>query len=98
LLNIRTDFKVTTMVYRQGQGDVTLPPIAELSPEEKAILSYVLQGNTNAVIARQLGVTEAIAKGRLRRLLRKINVENRTQAVIWALANQPELDTPCGYV
>jgi two-component system nitrate/nitrite response regulator NarL len=81
------------MVHQRGQGRVAPPLIAELSSPEKAILSHVLQGNTNAVIARQLGVTEAVAKFRLRRLLRKINVENRTQAVIWALANLPELDT-----
>ena len=71
----------------------------ELSPEERALLSNVLQGNTHAVIAWQLGVTEAIAKTRLKCLLHKIGVENRTQAAIWALANLPELNTIlCGFV
>jgi DNA-binding NarL/FixJ family response regulator len=46
--------------------------VLELSPEERALLSNVLQGNTNAVIAQQLGITEAAAKGRLHHLLRKI--------------------------
>ena len=62
--------------------------VLELSPEERALLSNVLQGNTNAVIAQQLGITEAAAMGRLHRLLRKIGVQNRTQAAIWALANR----------
>ena len=62
--------------------------VLELSPEERALLSNVLQGNTNAVIAQQLGITKAAAKGRLHRLLRKIGVQNRTQAAVWALANR----------
>ena len=62
--------------------------VLELSPEERALLADVLQGNTDAVIAQQLGITEAAAKGRLHRLLRKIGVQNRTQAAVWALANR----------
>jgi DNA-binding NarL/FixJ family response regulator len=90
------------MPHQRGQGYLASLSVAhsvELSPEEEAILSHVLQGSTNAVIALQLGVTEANAKLRLRCLMRKINVENRTQAAIWALANLPELDpTPRGFV
>jgi DNA-binding CsgD family transcriptional regulator len=63
---------------------------ARLSVQESEILSHVLEGHTNAVIARQLAITEAAAKVRLKRLLRKIKVDNRTQATIWALANLPE--------
>lgn len=63
---------------------------ARLSVRESEILSHVLEGHTNAVIARQLAITEAAAKVRLKRLLRKIKVDNRTQATIWALANLPE--------
>jgi DNA-binding NarL/FixJ family response regulator len=64
-----------------------------LSHRERELLSRVLEGHPNKVIARHLGVTEAAAKVHLESLLRKINVDNRTQAVIWALGNQPERDT-----
>ena len=43
------------------------------------------------MIARHLGMAEATAKVYLQSLLRKIKVENRTQAAIWALSNFPEL-------
>jgi two-component system, NarL family, nitrate/nitrite response regulator NarL len=66
---------------------------ASLSLQEKEMLSHVLEGHPNKVIARHLGVTEAAAKVHLESLLRKINVDNRTQATVWALANLPELDT-----
>jgi DNA-binding CsgD family transcriptional regulator len=63
------------------------------------MLSHVLEARSNAVIARHLGMTEADAKIQLQNLLRKIGVDNRTQAVIWALANLPELsETPRGFV
>jgi two-component system nitrate/nitrite response regulator NarL len=62
---------------------------ASLSLREKDLLFHVLEGHPNKVIARHLGVTEAAAKLQLKRLLRKINVDNRTQATIWALRNLP---------
>jgi DNA-binding CsgD family transcriptional regulator len=63
-----------------------------LSHREKELFSYVLEGYPSKVIAQHLGVTEALARVQLERFLRKIRVENRTQATVWALANLPELD------
>jgi two-component system nitrate/nitrite response regulator NarL len=72
---------------------------AGLSLQEKELLSHVLEGHSNEVIARHLGLTEANAKVHLACLLRKIRVKNRTQAAIWALANLSELDgTPRRFV
>jgi two-component system nitrate/nitrite response regulator NarL len=64
-----------------------------LSPREKEILSYLVAGDSNKAIARCLGITEATVKVHLKSVQRKIRVENRTQAAIWALAHLPELDT-----
>ena len=63
-----------------------------LSPREKEILSHLVAGHSNKLIARHLGITEATVKVHLKSVLRKIRVENRTQAAIWALANLPELN------
>jgi DNA-binding CsgD family transcriptional regulator len=65
---------------------------ASLTLREKDLLLHVLEGHPNKVIAQHLGVTEAAAKFQLKRLLRKINVDNRTQATIWALRNLPNVD------
>jgi DNA-binding NarL/FixJ family response regulator len=67
---------------------------AGLTPFERELLSYVLDGLPNKVIAQHLGVTETNAKVELGSLFRKINVESRTQATIWALSNLPELHVP----
>jgi DNA-binding NarL/FixJ family response regulator len=70
-----------------------------LSPREKEILSHLFASRSNKLIARELAIAEGTVKVHLKSLLRKIGVENRTQAVIWALANLPELKViPRGFV
>lgn len=64
-----------------------IPPhtcLNEPSPREKEILRCLVLGYTNKVIARHLGITEATVKVHLKNLLKKLHVENRTQAAIWA--------------
>jgi DNA-binding CsgD family transcriptional regulator len=62
-----------------------------LSPNEDEMLLDVLEGHSNKLIAQRLGVTEAAAKSQLEGLLRKISVDNRTQATVWALKYAFEL-------
>jgi two-component system, NarL family, nitrate/nitrite response regulator NarL len=71
---------------------------ARLSPREKEILSHVVGGHSNKLIARELGITEATVKVHLKSVLRKIGADNRTQAAIWALANLPEINVPRSFV
>jgi two-component system nitrate/nitrite response regulator NarL len=58
-----------------------------LSPREQEILRALVTGASNKVIAYKLGITEATVKVHLKTLLRKIDVNNRTQAAIWAMNN-----------
>jgi len=72
---------------------------SRLSAREREVLSHLLAGHANKVIARHLGTTEAAVKVHLKNLLRKINVDDRTQAAIWALSNLTDLgDIPRGFV
>jgi two-component system, NarL family, nitrate/nitrite response regulator NarL len=64
-----------------------------LSPREREVLALLVEGHSNKVIAHRLGMTEATVKVHIKSILRKIGVENRTQAAVWALANLPELDS-----
>ena len=54
---------------------------------EGQILRILLNGYSNKMIARKLGITEATVKARLKALMRKVNAQNRTQAAIWGVAN-----------
>lgn len=60
---------------------------SRISERDKQILGRLLRGDTNKVIAIDLGVTEATVKVNLKSLLRKLNCANRTQAAIWAMNN-----------
>jgi two-component system nitrate/nitrite response regulator NarL len=61
--------------------------IRGLSPREQEILQSLVTGASNKMIAIKLGITEATVKVHLKTLLRKIDVNNRTQAAIWAMNN-----------
>ena len=63
--------------------------VYRLSPRESEILSHLVDGHSNKGIARILGITEATVKVHLKSVQRKIRVDNRTQAAIWALSNLP---------
>jgi two-component system nitrate/nitrite response regulator NarL len=58
-----------------------------LSDRERQILDSLIKGHSNKLIARSCEITEATVKVHMKSILRKIQVGNRTQAAIWALAN-----------
>jgi two-component system nitrate/nitrite response regulator NarL len=57
-----------------------------LSPREKTILRYIIEGCANKVIARKVAISEATVKVHVKSILRKIHVHSRTQAAIWGLS------------
>ena len=58
-----------------------------LSEREAQILDGLVKGHANKVIARTCEITEATVKVHMKSILRKIRVDNRTQAAIWAMEN-----------
>jgi two-component system nitrate/nitrite response regulator NarL len=60
-------------------GDLT-----GLSRRELAILRTLMEGASNKVIARRLVITESTVKVHMKTILRKLRLQNRTQAAIWA--------------
>jgi len=61
-----------------------------LSSRELAILRLFMQGASNKVIARQLAITEATVKVHNKAILRKLRLQNRTQAAVWAHSHLSE--------
>ncbi len=58
---------------------------APLTAREKEILSLMAQGYANSEIALELGVSEKTVKNHISSILRKMNVRDRTAAVVAAL-------------
>lgn len=65
--------------------DKTFP---QLSPREKSILRCLVEGDSNKCIARKINIAEATVKVHIKAILRKIRVQNRTQAAIWGMNNR----------
>ncbi|MEZ5666558.1 MAG: response regulator transcription factor [Alphaproteobacteria bacterium] len=66
-----------------GEADRTI----DLSAREEEILSHIVAGHANKVIARELDISEATVKSHVKSLLRKLQFSNRTQAAIWAVGS-----------
>jgi two-component system, NarL family, nitrate/nitrite response regulator NarL len=58
-----------------------------LSFREASILRCLMEGGSNKVIARKCDIAEATVKVHLKSICRKLNVNNRTQAALWAKAH-----------
>ena len=56
-----------------------------LSAREIEILESIMKGMANKVNARQFDICEATVKVHVKAILRKLGVENRTQAATWAV-------------
>jgi DNA-binding NarL/FixJ family response regulator len=59
----------------------------QLSPRERSILNFLIEGDSNKSIARKIDIAEATVKVHVKAILRKIRVHNRTQAAIWGMNN-----------
>jgi two-component system, NarL family, nitrate/nitrite response regulator NarL len=69
------------------------PTVRKLSAREAEILSHLMEGAANKVIARKLDVAEATIKVHIKAILRKIGAANRTQAAMWASTHLPSSNT-----
>ena len=59
----------------------------QLSPRETSILRCLVEGDSNKCIARKIDIAEATVKVHVKAILRKIRVQNRTQAAVWGMKN-----------
>ena len=59
--------------------------ISPLTPREVEILNYIAQGYLNKQIAAELGISEQTIKNHVTSILRKLNANARTEAVVVAI-------------
>jgi len=60
-------------------------PDSELSAREREVLNLIVRGKSNKEIATELGITESTVKCHVSVILMRLNVSDRTQAVVIAL-------------
>jgi DNA-binding NarL/FixJ family response regulator len=67
----------------EGGPDKAQCILPKLSSREECILRCIAEGDSNKIIARKMGIADATVKVHVKAILRKIGVQNRTQAAIW---------------
>jgi DNA-binding NarL/FixJ family response regulator len=63
-------------------------PVPELTPRHWDLLHLIAGGRTNSQIARQLGLAEGTVRTHLENIYGRLNVSNRTAAVIRAFPDR----------
>ena len=81
---------VASRVLRQfreleGVDESEDPLYVPLSAREIEVLDYIARGNSNKEIARALKISDQTVKNHITSILRKLAVNDRTQAVVYAL-------------
>jgi two-component system nitrate/nitrite response regulator NarL len=67
-------------------GPPAPPADAEcLTTREKQILQLIAAGKSNKHIARELNISDSTVKVHVKNLLRKLNLQSRLEAAVWAL-------------
>jgi DNA-binding NarL/FixJ family response regulator len=69
------------------QADAPAPEpavLASLSDREREVLTLLVAGLANKLIAQRLSISEKTVKAHLTRIFRRLGVTDRTQAALWA--------------
>jgi len=68
-------------------GAPAAQPADVLSPREREILQWLAKGGSNKEIARDLELAESTVKIHVQHILRKLGLNSRVQAAVWAIEN-----------
>jgi DNA-binding NarL/FixJ family response regulator len=78
--NPRSTRAARTILTARAEPD----PLEALSPREREVLTLLVEGLPNKLIARRLEISEKTVKSHLTHVFREIGVTDRTQAALWA--------------
>jgi len=74
------------IVQRDGSAEAqSSDPFSELTPRESEILGLLAEGQSNKMIARNLGISDGTVKLHVKSILRKLGVHSRVEAAVIAV-------------
>jgi two-component system NarL family response regulator len=88
-----------TLLSSQAKANLINAPMPEpLTPRELEVLRFLCSGRSNLEIGTELGISEVTVKTHVKRILGKLDVKDRTQAVLTVLrrglTHLEEVDEP----
>ncbi|MGH9403456.1 MAG: LuxR C-terminal-related transcriptional regulator [Terriglobia bacterium] len=84
--------EVAQMAHMFGNAPIELPrPADTLTPREKVIISYLVQGWRNREIASHLSISEQTVKNHLRAVYDKVGVSDRLELVLYVMHQRLQL-------
>ena len=80
---------LTDALARMVQGETNIDdnegPFASLTPREHEILCLLAEGQSNKLIARNLGISDGTVKLHVKAILRKLGIHSRVEAAVIAV-------------
>lgn len=82
--------ELTGVLAKAVQGEVSVvanghKALSDLTPREREILCLLADGQSNKVIARNLGISDGTVKLHVKAILRKLDVHSRVEAAVIAV-------------
>lgn len=78
------DYVVPQEDFLSQENQMIVEKLASLTPQQSVILNSICEGKLNKQIAFDLSIAETTVKAHLTAIMRKLGVQNRTQAVLLA--------------
>ncbi|MGA7836294.1 MAG: response regulator transcription factor [Acidimicrobiales bacterium] len=85
---------VARVVERIANPPKSHSALDALSPQERRLLDFIAEGLTNRQIAESMYLSEKTVKNYMTGLLNKLNMNNRTEAAVYATRVKGGLDDP----
>jgi two-component system nitrate/nitrite response regulator NarL len=64
------------------------PEEAGLTEQERRVLEHIAAGKSNKLIARALNISDGTVKVHVKHILKKLNLNTRVEAAVWAIGKQ----------
>lgn len=75
-------------VLHQNSKNESLNYLEDLTPRELEILEWLVKGDSNKEIARELSISESTVKVHVQNILKKFKVSSRVEAAVYAVRNE----------
>ncbi|MEC7885378.1 MAG: response regulator transcription factor [Pseudomonadota bacterium] len=73
------------VVKGDDNSEQVTSPVDDLTPREKEILELLAEGQSNKIIAKNLGISDGTVKLHVKSILRKLDIHSRVEAAVIAV-------------